>query len=60
MAEAAARIAALTGLERGPTQVRQFLKALGRFFTGAPTDQVIWMLVVGVAASIGGVVGLVA
>jgi transposase len=29
VAEAAARIAALTGLERGPTQVRQFLKSLG-------------------------------
>ena len=29
VAEAAARIADLTGLERGPTQVRQFLKALG-------------------------------
>jgi transposase len=29
VAEAAARIAVLTGLQRGPTQVRQFLKALG-------------------------------
>jgi transposase len=29
VAEAAARIADLTGLARGPTQVRQFLKALG-------------------------------
>ena len=29
MAEAAARIADLTGLQRGPTQVRQFLKSLG-------------------------------
>jgi transposase len=29
VAEAAARIADLTGLERGPTQVRQFLKSLG-------------------------------
>jgi transposase len=29
VAEAAARIADLTGLRRGPTQVRQFLKALG-------------------------------
>jgi transposase len=29
VAEAAARIAALTGLERGLTQVRQFLKSLG-------------------------------
>ena len=29
VAEAAARIATLTGLQRGPTQVRQFLKALG-------------------------------
>jgi len=29
VAEAAARIAALTGLERGPTQVRQFCKSLG-------------------------------
>ena len=29
-AEAAARSAALTGLQRGPTQVRQFLKTLGR------------------------------
>ena len=29
VAEAAARIAALTGLQRGPTQVRQFLKSLG-------------------------------
>jgi transposase len=29
VAEAAARIAQLTGLERGPTQVRQFLKSLG-------------------------------
>lgn len=28
-AEAAARITELTGLERGPTQVRQFLKSLG-------------------------------
>jgi transposase len=30
VAEAAARIATLTGLQRGPTPVRQFLKALGR------------------------------
>jgi transposase len=30
VAEAAARIAALTGMARKPTQVRQFLKALGR------------------------------
>jgi len=29
VAEAAARIADLTGLQRGPTQVRQFLKSLG-------------------------------
>ena len=29
MAEAAARIADLTGLQRGPTQVRQFFKSLG-------------------------------
>ena len=29
VAEAAARMADLTGLERGPTQVRQFLKSLG-------------------------------
>jgi transposase len=29
VAEAAVRIADLTGLERGPTQVRQFLKSLG-------------------------------
>jgi transposase len=29
VAEAAARIADLTGLQRGPTQVRKFLKALG-------------------------------
>lgn len=29
VAEAATRIAALTGLQRGPTQVRQFLKSLG-------------------------------
>ena len=29
VAEAAARIADLTGLERGPTQVRQFFKSLG-------------------------------
>jgi transposase len=29
VAEAATRIAQLTGLERGPTQVRQFLKSLG-------------------------------
>lgn len=29
VAEAAARIAALTGLKRGPTQVRQFLQSLG-------------------------------
>ena len=29
VAEAAARIAALTGLQRGPTQVRRFLKSLG-------------------------------
>jgi len=29
VAEAAARLADLTGLERGPTQVRQFLKSLG-------------------------------
>jgi hypothetical protein len=30
VAEAAARIEALTGIARKPTQVRQFLKALGR------------------------------
>ena len=31
---------------------------VSRFFTGAPTDKAIWMLVGGVAASVIGLVGL--
>lgn len=31
---------------------------LSRFFTGAPTDKAIWMLIGGVAATVGGLAGL--
>ena len=43
----------------GVSAVQSFSSDLSRFFTGAPTDKAIWMLVGGVAASIIAVVGLV-
>ena len=43
----------------GVSAVQSLSSALSRFFTGAPTDKAIWMLVGGVAASIIAVVGLV-
>ena len=35
-----------------------FSSDISRFFTGAPTDKAMWMLVGGVVASVVGVVGL--
>jgi hypothetical protein len=43
----------------GVSAVQSFSSDMSRFFTGAPTDKAIWMLVGGVAASIIAVVGLV-
>ena len=42
----------------GVSAVQSFSSDMSRFFTGAPTDKAIWMLVGGVAVSIVGVVGL--
>ena len=42
----------------GVSAAQSFSSDLSRFFTGAPTDKAIWMLVGGVAVSIVGVVGL--
>ena len=42
----------------GVSAAQSFSSDITRFFTGAPTDKAIWMLVGGVVASIGGVVGL--
>jgi Protein of unknown function (DUF3185) len=42
----------------GVSAAQSFSSDLSRFCTGAPTDKAIWMLVGGVVASIGGVVGL--
>ena len=42
----------------GVSAAQSFGSDLSRFFTGAPTDKAIWMLVGGVAVSIVGVVGL--
>ena len=42
----------------GVSAVQSFSSDVSRFFTGAPTDKAIWMLVGGVAASIVAVVGL--
>jgi hypothetical protein len=41
-----------------PAAVLYLVSDMSRLFTGAPTDKAIWMLVGGVAACIGGVVGL--
>jgi hypothetical protein len=42
----------------GVSAAQSFSSDIARFFTGAPTDKAIWMLVGGVVVSIGGVVGL--
>ena len=42
----------------GVSASQSFSSDLSRFFTGAPTDKAIWMLVGGVAVFIVGVVGL--
>ena len=42
----------------GVSAAQSFSSDMSRFFTGAPTDKAIWMLVGGVVASIVGVVGL--
>jgi hypothetical protein len=38
---------------------QSFSSDVSRFFTGSPTDRAIWLMVGGVAASIGGLVLLV-
>lgn len=42
----------------GVSAAQSFSSDIARFFTGAPTDRAIWMLVGGVVVSIVGVVGL--
>jgi hypothetical protein len=42
----------------GVSAARSFSSDIARFFTGAPTDKAIWMLIGGTVASIVGVVGL--
>jgi Protein of unknown function (DUF3185) len=42
----------------GVSTAQSFSSDISRFFTGAPTDKAIWMLVGGTVASIVGVVGL--
>ena len=42
----------------GVRAARSFSSDMARFFTGAPTDKAIWMLIGGVVLSIVGVVGL--
>lgn len=43
----------------GVSAASSFSSDISRFFTGAPTDKAIWMLIGGVVLSIVGVVGLV-
>ena len=42
----------------GVSAAGSFSSDISRFFTGAPTDKAIWMLIGGVVLSIIGVVGL--
>ena len=42
----------------GISAARSFSSDISRFFTGAPTDKAIWMLIGGVVLAIVGVVGL--
>lgn len=42
----------------GVSATRSFSSDISRFFTGAPTDKAIWMLIGGTVLSIVGVVGL--
>jgi hypothetical protein len=42
----------------GVIAAQSFSSDMSRFFTGAPTDKAIWMLISGVVLSIVGVVGL--
>jgi hypothetical protein len=42
----------------GISAARSFSSDISRFFTGAPTDKALWMLIGGVVLSIVGVVGL--
>ena len=42
----------------GCSAARSFSSDISRFFTGAPTDKAIWMLIGGVVLSSVGVVGL--
>ena len=42
----------------GVSAAQSFSSDLSRFFTGAPTDKALWMMISGVFLSIGGVVGL--
>jgi hypothetical protein len=37
---------------------QSFQSDVSRFFTGSPTDKAIWMIVLGAAAMIAGLVGL--
>lgn len=42
----------------GVSATKSFSSDISRFFTGAPTDKAIWMLVGGAVATIIGLVGL--
>lgn len=42
----------------GVSAAQSFSSDVARFFTGAPTDKAIWLLLGGVVVSIVGVVGL--
>jgi hypothetical protein len=42
----------------GVNASNSFGSDISRFFTGAPTDKAVWMLIGGVVAAVAGVVGL--
>ena len=42
----------------GVSAAESFRSDISRFFTGAPTDKAIWMLVGGIGAAVVGLIGL--
>lgn len=42
----------------GAQAMNSFSSDVSRFFTGAPTDKAVWMLIGGVVAAAGGLAGL--
>jgi hypothetical protein len=42
----------------GVIAMDSFSSDVSRFFTGAPTDKAVWMLIGGVVAAVAGIVGM--